>query len=174
MLDYKIRPGIPESELPAWLDEAAQRYGIFADGRIDYTNASLAPAVMCTLKSGDEILLAKRGQGLADANGYWSLINGFIDENRPVAEIAANEFKEETGLIINPADIKIAPSYTMESQHEKRAYIIFPCLAVIDGKPAIKLDREHTAYAWIKREELENYHILDDLPVVVDAALGLL
>lgn len=173
MLDYKVRPGLPEADLPGWLDEAAKKYGTFDDGRINYKDAPLAPAVMCTLKAGDEILIAKRGQGLADANGYWSLINGFIDENKSVAEIAANEFKDETGLIIDPATIKVAPSYTMESQHEKRAYIIFPCLAIVDGKPAIKLDWEHTDYAWIKREELEDYHILDDLPVVVDAALKL-
>lgn len=172
-MDYVIKPGIKESELSAWLADAAGKYGTFKDGRVNYKDAPLAPVVMCTLKCGDKILIAKRGQGLADANGYWSTINGFIDEDKPVAAIAAQEFSEELGLEIDPSRIKVAPSYRLKSQAEKREYIIFPCLAVVDSEPQIKLDYEHTAFKWIKREQLENYHILDDLPLVVDAALKL-
>jgi 8-oxo-dGTP pyrophosphatase MutT (NUDIX family) len=173
-MSHKVSPGISRAELSGWLKAAAERYGRFDDGRVNYKDADIAPVVMCTLKCGDEIFLAKRGQGLADANGFWSTINGFIDEDKPVAEIAAQEFREELGLEIRPADIKVGVSYTMDSQLEKRRYIVFPCLVVIDKKPEIKLDYEHTDYTWIKREDLEKYDILDDLPLVIDSALKLL
>jgi 8-oxo-dGTP pyrophosphatase MutT (NUDIX family) len=172
-MSYELSSGIDEKDLSAWLKDAAKKYGTFADGRVDYTHAPIAPTVMCTLKCGDEIFLAKRGYGLADANGYWSTINGFIDEDKSVAEIAANEFKEELGLTINPNIIKVAPSYTLTSQQEKRSYIIFPCLVMLDKKPDVKLDREHTEYAWIKRAELKNYHTLADLAEAIDRALAL-
>ncbi len=172
-MSYQTSAGLAEGELSTWLKDAARKYGTFPDGRVNYTDAPIAPTVMCTLKCGDEIFLAKRGYGLADAEGVWSTINGFIDEDKPVAEIAANEFKEELGLTIDPSIIKIAPSYTVNSQQEKRAYIIFPCLVIVDKGPNVKLDREHTEYVWIKRADLKNYEVLDGLAEVIDAALRL-
>lgn len=169
---YTIDPGIPEAELPGWLRAAAKKYGAFNDGRVDYTEADIAPTVMCTVSCGDEILLAKRGFGLADAEGKWSTINGFIDEIKPVAKQAAQEVREELGLKITPAQVTVRPSYTLSNPQEKRRYIIFPCLITLAKKPIIKLDREHTEFVWISRSELESYDILDDLPHAIDAALG--
>jgi 8-oxo-dGTP pyrophosphatase MutT (NUDIX family) len=173
-MSYQLGPGLEESELSGWLKQAAAKNGTFKDGRVDYTNATVAPVVMCTLVLGDKIFIAKRSHGLADANGYWSTVNGFIDEDRPVAQAAAQEFQEELGLSIKPGDIKVGQSYRLKNQNEKREYIIYPCLVVIHEEPVIKLDYEHTEYKWIKRGDLEKYHILDDLPLVVDSALKLL
>jgi len=171
---YETSAGIPESRLSAWLKDAAKKYGTFNDGRVDYTNADSAPVVMCTIYCQDKILLAKRGTGLADAEGYWSTINGFIDEDKPVKQIAAQEFMEELGLDVDPKSVKVASSYTVQNPKERRSYIVFPCLVVLDKRPKIKLDWEHTDSVWIDRHELESYHILEDLPRVIDAALALL
>lgn len=173
-MDYVSGAGISQDELPGWLKKAAEHYGTFSDGRVNYTDAELAPALMCTVLCQDEILLMKRSHGLADANGYWSVVNGFIDEDRPVNELAANELLEELGWRADPNDIKVASSIQLKSQHEKRAYYIFPCLYQTDKKQPITLDYEHTEFKWIKRAELEKFHILDDLPLVVDSALKLL
>lgn len=173
-MNYQISDGISENELSTWLTKAAKKYGTFEDGRIDYTNADIAPVVMCTLVCRGKIFIAKRGHGLADANGYWSTVNGFIDQDKPVAQIAAQEFIEELSLKLDPLDIKVATSLTIKSQLEKRSYIIFPCLAVVEKEPKITLDYEHTEFTWIDRKDLEKYHILDDLPLVIDAALKLL
>lgn len=168
---YQISEGIAEKDLPTWLKEARHKYGTFPDGRVDYTKAPLAPIIMCTVLCQDKILLAKRGYGLADAEGYWSTINGFIDEDKPIRAIAAQELEEELGLMAN--DIRVGQSYTLSNTQEKRNYIVFPCLVTLKSKPKITLNAEHTDFAWIKQDELKNYHILDDLAYAVDVALKL-
>jgi NADH pyrophosphatase NudC (nudix superfamily) len=172
-VSYEITKGIQESELKAWLKEAYKEYGYYNKKYVNYTNAKVAPIVMCTVVCKNEILLAKRGYGLADAEGYWSTINGFIDEVKPVKKIAQQEVKEELGLAVVTPDIKVGKSYTLRNPKEKRSYIVFPCLIMFKEKPNIKLDREHTDFAWIKRRELESYEILDDLVYAVDSALAL-
>lgn len=171
---YKISEGISVQALPKWLKNAAKEFGTFEDGRVDYTNADVAPIVMCSVVYRDKILIVKRGYGLADANGYWSTINGFIDENKSIKNMARQELEEEIGLKINTQNIKLGTSYTLKNPKEKRAYIVFPCLIITERKPKIVLNSENTDFAWISRSELENYHILDDLPEAVDAALRLL
>ena len=173
-MTYTIDDGIPEAELDNWLRNALEKYGKYENGGVDFTNDDKAPIVMCTVRCGDEILIVKRAYGLADAEGYWSTINGFIDTiGKSVRDVAQQELKEELDLDVEVDAIKVRKSYTLRNPKEIRAYIVFPCLIELDARPDIKLDREHTEYTWIKRPELENYHILDDLLCAVDKALGL-
>jgi len=172
-MSFKITPGIDETELSAWLENALEKYGLYEGKAVNYTHAHTAPIVMCTVVCGNELLLVKRGYGLADAEGYWSTVNGFIDENKPVKEIAQQEAKEELGLDIALTDIRVAKSYTLENPKEKRKYIVFACLITLKSKPKIILDREHTDYVWTTRKQLKGYEMLDDLPYAIDTALGL-
>jgi NADH pyrophosphatase NudC (nudix superfamily) len=172
-MTYKISDGIPESALVSWLSEAKKKYGTFKDGRVNYTKADIAPVVMCTVTYKDKLLLAKRGYGLADAEGYWSTINGFIDEIKPVKAQVIQEVSEELGITITNSDIQVTDSYTIRSSDEKRQYIVFPCLVTLSHKPKIILNEEHTDFAWVKRNELASYDTLDDLPYAIDTALAL-
>ena len=172
-MSYTISAGIAETELKTWLENALKKYGRYNNQGVNYTRADIAPIVMCTIVCGNEILIAKRGFGLADAEGYWSTVNGFIDEIKPVKEVAQQEAREELGLDVSLDDIKVGTSYTLQNPKEKRKYIVFPCLISLRTKPSVVLDREHTDYAWIPREKLKTYHILDDLPHAIDQALKL-
>lgn len=172
-MSYTISPGIDESELKSWLEKALQKYGLYEGRGINYTHAKLAPIVMCTVVCREEILLVKRGYGLADAEGYWSTVNGFIDEIKPVREIACQELQEELDLTVPNGDIRVGHSYTVKNPKEKRLYVVFPCLVEVPSKPDIKLDSEHTEYRWVRREEVPRYHILEDLLHTIDAALSL-
>jgi len=172
-MDYKIESGIKETDLPEWLQSAAKKWGIFDDKRVNYKDADIAPIVMCTMVCRDELLLVKRGYGLADANGYWSTVNGFIDEIKPVYEQVIHEVKEELSVDINKTMIKVRESYTLKNPREKRSYIVFPCLVSLNTKPSIILDSENTEYAWTKRAKLNEYYTLNDLPYAIDSALGI-
>jgi 8-oxo-dGTP pyrophosphatase MutT (NUDIX family) len=172
-MSYKISEGVEEVDLRSWLEKAFKKYGYYNEKFVNYTNADIAPIVMCTVLYHGKILLVKRGYGLADAEGYWSTINGFIDEIKPVKKIAQQEVKEELNLQVDANDIKVGASYTLKNPKEKRSYIVFPCLINLNKKPAVKLNHENTDYAWIRREQLESYKILDDLVYAVDSALKL-
>ncbi len=170
-MNYKVSNGIPEADLAKWLTEAGKKYGKFEDGRVNYKDADIAPIVMCTVVCGKEILLVKRGYGLADAEGLWSTVNGFIDEVKPVKDQVKQETNEELGLTLTDDQIKVGDSYTLANPKEKRVYIVFSCLVTLKSKPKIVLDSENTDYKWILRRDLENYEILDDLPLAIDSAL---
>ena len=141
---------------------------------MNYKKADIAPIVMCTIVCKEELLLVKRGYGLADANGYWSTVNGFIKMKlSPSIRQVIQEVKEELSVEIDSTMIKVRGSYTLKNPHEKRSYIVFPCLVALKSKPNIILDAENTEYTWIVRSELDKYHILNDLPYAIDAALGI-
>ena len=171
-MDYRIEPGIAEADLPKWLENAAKKWGTFNDRRVNYIDADIAPIVMCTIVYKDNILLVKRGYGLADANGYWSTVNGFIDEVKPVYKQVIQEIKEELSIDIKKTMVTVKDSYTLKNPKEKRSYIVFPCLVRLNSEPKIILDEENTDYRWIARSELESYYILEDLPYVIDSALA--
>lgn len=170
---FQTSTGIEESALSDWLKNAAEDLGTFEDGRVDYTKATLAPIVMCTVVYNGKILLAKRGFGLADAEGYWSTINGFIDEDKPVKEFAIQEVAEELSISVSAKQITVGTSYLLKNPEEKRSYIVFPCKVTLVEEPQIILNHEHTDFTWINRSELESYHILKDLVLAVDTALAL-
>ncbi len=173
-MGYSISAGIKESDLSKWLKSAGKDFGHFQDGRVDYTNASIAPIVMCTILCRKQILIVKRGYGLADAEGYWSTVNGFIDEDKPLKQLVQQEISEELNLKVAKVVIKVGTSYTLANPQQKRQYIVFPCLVQLSTRPQIKLDREHTDYQWITRKQLPSFHILDDLVHTIDAALALM
>jgi NADH pyrophosphatase NudC (nudix superfamily) len=170
---YEITTGLEESKLEAWLKNALQKYGTYQGKAVNYTDAEIAPIVMCTVVLDDKILLVKRGYNLADAEGYWSTINGFIDEVKPVKQIARQECLEELAIDVSQDQITVGKSYTLKNPAEKRKYIVFPCLVQLEKEPTIVLDHENTEYRWISREDLESYEILDDLPYAIDTALTL-
>jgi NADH pyrophosphatase NudC (nudix superfamily) len=172
-MTYKITPGLNTHELKSWLQKALNKYGTYEGEAVNYTHADTAPVVMCVVKHGDELLLVKRAAGLADASGYWSTVNGFIDQPIPVERIVQQELREELSLSVDLDQIRVGKSYTVDNPLEKRRYITFPCLVELDEKPEIKLDREADACAWTNREQLDGFRILDDLPYTIDQALSL-
>lgn len=171
-MSYKISQGLDENDLSDWLDEAAAKYGKFDDGRVDYTEADIAATVMCTLRCGDKILLVRRDKNVSDAAEYWSTVNGFIDEKKPIAEVAQQEIKEELNVNVDVSNIIVRKSYTLENPKEKRKYIVYPCLVELNELPEIALNVENTEYAWVSLPEIETFDILDDLPYAIDSALG--
>ncbi len=172
-MNYKITDGLEQKDLNQWLKKAISKYGTFADGRINYKSANIAPIIMCTVIYQNKILLVKRNRSLTDARNYWSTVNGYIDKIKPIKQLVAQKIKVELGLDINTQFIKIASSYTLDNSKEIRQYIVFPCLITLDTEPTIILNQENTEFSWITRDKLTSYFILDDLPIAIDNALNL-
>jgi 8-oxo-dGTP pyrophosphatase MutT (NUDIX family) len=105
-------------------------------------------AVVVILNKRDEILILKRAP-LGDwAPNKWALPGGKLEQNESPLTAAIRETKEETNLdvrnlkIINlKIDNPLAPYYT-------RQY-----------SGTIKIDFEHTDWAWASRDTVESYDL---------------
>jgi ADP-ribose pyrophosphatase YjhB (NUDIX family) len=66
----------------------------------------LRAAVYVIFRRQEEILLLKRwNTGFEDGN--YSLVSGHLDGDEPVTVAAAREAEEESGVTINPTDLKV-------------------------------------------------------------------
>lgn len=145
-----------QNELPA-----------FADGRIDYSNASRAMVVNIFVQYQDTILLLKRSDKVRAYQGLWNSIGGYLDEVCPLYEKVLEELREELGisdqLIQNH---KVAEPYEVFDKKINIQWIIYPVLVILHTKPEIKLDWEHTEYIWLQPTEMQQYQRVPGIEAV--------
>nr|WP_052848448.1 NUDIX domain-containing protein [Streptomyces avicenniae] len=67
----------------------------------------LAAAVVVLDRATDRVLLLQRGPRAKFARGMWDLPVGKCDPGEPVTSAAVRELKEETGLVVDPADLRL-------------------------------------------------------------------
>ena len=139
----------------------------FPDGRIDYSNSNKALVLTCFVKFKDKILILKRSNAVSTYKGKWCTVAGYIDEEKPVSEKAFEELREELGIMKKDvAQLKTGMPYEFFDPEAKKTWIVFPVLAELKKMkkmPDLKLDWEHSAYKWIKPEELSSYDVVPNL-----------
>lgn len=121
-----------------------------------------------TLVCGDEILLGKRcelwnGEPIPLA-GYWSIFGGSLEKKESTMSCAIREIKEETGLKIELSELIYIQDLLNESEDGSCTQFT---VYFVDSKvkPDIKLNDEHTDFAWFNINEIENfpYKICQDM-----------
>lgn len=68
----------------------------------------LAAAVIVHDRRTDRVVLLRRGPHAKFARGHWDLPVGKCDPQEPVTTTAVRELREETGLLVDPADLRLA------------------------------------------------------------------
>ncbi|WP_232792214.1 NUDIX domain-containing protein [Actinacidiphila yeochonensis] len=68
----------------------------------------LVAAVIVHDVAEDRVLLLQRGPDAAFAPGLWDLPTGKHEPGEPVTATAVRELREETGLVVAPADLAVA------------------------------------------------------------------
>ncbi len=140
----------------------------FDDGRIDYHNARKAFVITCFAKFKDEILLLKRSNKVWTYRGKWNVVAGYLDEIKPLREIALKELYEETKIAKEKVKkISIAEPFEFHDKEIGITFVVHPVLIELKEKPKIKLDFEHTEAKWVKKEDLGKY---DAAPNMMEGA----
>lgn len=68
----------------------------------------LVAAVIVHDRAAGKVLLIQRGPHAKFAPGHWDLPVGKADKGEVITATALRELKEETGLIVDPAELKVA------------------------------------------------------------------
>lgn len=147
------------SAAPYAAGNVPRRAGKFPDGRTDYRYAATAPVLSCVVRRGPHILLAKRSDKVGSYKGWWHIIGGYLD--RPdvtVEQHALIELQEELGIPHEAVGtVRGAEPFTVFDPDVAKTWEIHPVLVVVRGDQTITLNWEHTAYRWVRPEDVASY-----------------
>jgi 8-oxo-dGTP pyrophosphatase MutT (NUDIX family) len=164
-----------DDSLDTLLREFSEKLPHFPDGRIDYTLAQASPVVDCFVRCGEKLLILERSDKVGFLKNSWNMISGFLDEpGKSLQEKAYEEVEEETGISRKDIIRYIwgAP-YRRFNKSIDRTWYVFPVLADIEGMLPVRLDWEHTNFAWVKPSELSNYDPTARIEFVLSRILDL-
>lgn len=105
-----------------------------------------------------KVLIVQREDG-DDYGGLWEIPSGKRENFERTVDAVIREVKEETGLDVEADNPVGVFEFKVEKENETRdmTQISFLCKPV--GKIEVKLSSEHQNFAWITKEELNNYNI---------------
>lgn len=108
--------------------------------------ANSAPAVQGVLERDGQILLGRRK--LEPRRGYWDLPGGFLEEGEEPIDGLKREFREETGLAVEPLELIGA----FVDRYERQYVLSLTWLVVGEGTPVADDDVE--VLAWFTPDRL--------------------
>lgn len=120
----------------------------------------------------DKILIVQRAADEKILPNIWEFPSGKKEPLEKIEDAAIREAKEETGL-----DIKlIKPIYVFnfgwENEEEVRDATEIVFLASTEENPQVKISSEHQNFAWISKDETENYNMSADTKAAIRIALS--
>lgn len=129
----------------------------------DMDSHEVAKAAIIT--SDNRVLILKRSEYMMDYADEWDLPGGHLKESEKMEIGLDREVQEETGLNIGPLD------------HEKLITIDNLHFYLIRyNKPSdqinIEVSDEHTDFAFVSQEELQNFNISDKFMGVINKSMG--
>ncbi len=154
-----------EKDLHKALENFSKTLPHFEDGRIDYTRASVSPAVLCFVMCKGKLLLAKRGQKVLAYPGKWHGIGGFLDDpQKSLQQKIYEELNEELGIRKEDiAEISTGKVIRVDDPFLHRTWDLYLSVVELKIQTVIRLDWEHTEYRWITPEDIEKYDTVPGL-----------
>lgn len=107
----------------------------------------------------DKVLLFKRSENKKKFPGFWSLPGGHLDEGEDALAAAIREVKEETGITIQPTDIKLKVVAFHHHLDRQETYIAFAFAVTLSELPAKLLESDEGSSHWVEKDQamsLEN------------------
>lgn len=129
--------------------------------------ANLAATTIVYNTNKERLLLVKRADERETNPGKWEFPGGGVKDDETPKEAALRELKEETGL-----KGEIVRSGTPGKIDTHIGKIEIHPFLVRTETEEIELSREHTAYQWIKKQELQNFDTVEGIEKEI-SALGI-
>jgi ADP-ribose pyrophosphatase YjhB (NUDIX family) len=115
----------------------------------------------------DRVVLVKRAH--PPIQGQWSIPGGVLEVGELVREAAIREAREETGLIVEPADLLGVYDRILRNQEQRVQYhyvlVDFLCRPV-GGE--LQAASDATEVRWFTREELPPLKLAEDTQEVIE------
>jgi mutator protein MutT len=136
----------------------------------DFPSRPIVAASVALLRHG-RVLIARRAR--APMVGVYSFPGGRVELGETLAQAAARELKEETGLAAEFIGfLDHVEPIVWEGDHVRAHYVIAAFAARwIGGEPASS--EELDAFAWVRDDEIQAYRTTQELPRLVAEALAL-
>jgi ADP-ribose pyrophosphatase YjhB (NUDIX family) len=132
-------------EVPAEVARAASVLPRFGDGRLDYSASVTAAVLDCYVYCGQQLLMLKRNNPLGGLEKPWHVVSGFLDEARPLCDKVMTEIFEEIGRQAILSMYALGPYCSRDS----RKWTVYPVAAEIAAGSTIRLNEEHSEFAWV-------------------------
>lgn len=102
-------------------------------GETVWVHRSIAVAgfVFCKIDGEWCVLANQRGEGAPDFKGYWNCPCGYLDFDETTKEACIREIYEETGVKVDPKNIKVTDKLSSWSTEPLRRYYIDDCVKYI-------------------------------------------
>lgn len=139
--------------VPAEVAESASVLPRLRDGRLDYSASLDAAVVDCYVYREQELLVLKRRNLLGGLTEPWHVVSGFLDEVLPLCDKAVDEIFEETG----PQQILSMYALAPYCSRDSRLWTVYPVAVEIAPGGEVRLNEEHSAFAWIPFEAACRY-----------------
>ncbi len=127
--------------------------------------------VTCFLRREGRVLILKRSQDVRTNKGRWAGVSGYVEPGEEPLETAYKELEEETSArpdqlrLVNAGEVQ----HFLDEEHDI-AWAVHPFL-FDDLGVEVRLDWEHTDYAWIEPDKLGEYRTVGGLRRTLAAAL---
>jgi 8-oxo-dGTP pyrophosphatase MutT (NUDIX family) len=110
----------------------------------------LAASVIVHDEAAGRVLLLQRGERAKFGQGLWDLPTGKSDPGEPVTVTAVRELREETGLVVSPADLRLAQvvhgAWGVESPNGFLTVVF--AASTWSGTPENREPAKHAAVEW--------------------------
>lgn len=122
----------------------------------------LAAAVVVHDPAARRVVMLRRGPRAKFGRGLWDVPVGKCDAGEPVTRAAVRELREETGLVVDPADLRLA--HVVHGARGAEAPNGFLTLVFVverwSGEPVNREPEKHSEVRWVELDALPGELVL--------------
>jgi len=110
----------------------------------------------------NKVLIVQRASDEEAYTDLWELPSGKKEPLEKVTDAIIREVKEETGLTTEIIKMVDVFNFSVEKPDETRDVTQINFLLKLIGSSEVKLSEEHQNFAWITKDEINNYNLSEE------------